>query len=93
MQRSRLQGAARRNPTDWAEPQDGAMNNNLAALRKFTLQISVFGAAFMALCDGLGIWLNPSYDPLRLGISKLALHFQRDGWRSSDSASWGFAYL
>ena len=32
----------------------------------------------MELCDGLGIWLNPSYDPLRAGISKLAL--TPSGW-------------
>jgi hypothetical protein len=49
------------------------MKSTLAALRKFTPHISVFGAVFMVICDGLGIWLNPSYDPLRAGISKLAL--------------------
>ena len=49
------------------------MKSTLAPMRKFTPQISVFGAVFMVICDGLGIRLNAFYDPLRLGISKLAL--------------------
>jgi hypothetical protein len=49
------------------------MNGRLAALRRITPAASVFGAVFMAACDGVGIGLNPSYDPLRSGISRLAL--------------------
>lgn len=55
------------------------MNDKLAALRRLTPRISLFGAAVMVLCGGLGIWLNPAYDPLRLGISKLALR-PSTGW-------------
>jgi len=60
-------------PLPGSKVQTGTMKSTLAALRKFTPQINVFGAVSMVICDGLGIWRNPSYDPLRAGISKLAL--------------------
>lgn len=53
--------------------QTNVMKHSLVALRRVTPPASIFGGAAMVICDALGIHLNPSYDPLRAGISKLAL--------------------
>ena len=55
------------------------MNDNLAVLRRLTPRLSIFGALVMVICDVSGILLNPSYSPLRQGISKLALS-PSTGW-------------
>jgi len=53
--------------------QTDVMKHSLVVLRRVTPPASIFGGAAMVICDALGIHLNPSYDPLRAGISKLAL--------------------